>query len=62
MQKRNVPLQVLLRLLEDPLLEVDEIESMRILDLLSLQPLDKEGEMICNFLPIEDPIHHMAAE
>ena len=62
MQKSNIPLQVLLRLLKDPLLEVDEIKGMRILDPLGLEPLDKEGEVISNFLPIEDPIHHMATE
>lgn len=62
MQKGDVPLQVLLALLEDPLLEVDEIKGVRVLDLLGLQPLDKEGEVISNLLPIEDPIDHVTAE
>ena len=35
---------------------------MRVLNLLILEPLDEEGEVIWYFLPIEDPIDHVAAE
>lgn len=62
MQQCNIPLQVLLCLLEDPLLEVNEIESMGIVDLLGLEPLDEEGEMIWYFFSIEDAVDHVAAE
>jgi hypothetical protein len=45
-QQSDVPFQVLLGLLEDPLFEVNEIEGVRVLDLFGLEPLDEEGEMI----------------
>ena len=45
-QKRDVPLQVLLRLLKNPLLEVDEIEGMGVFDFFGLQPFYEEGEVV----------------
>ena len=46
MEQGNVTLQILLGFFEDPLLEVDEVESMRVFDLLGLEPLDEEREVI----------------
>jgi hypothetical protein len=62
MKKRDIPLQVLLRLLEDPLLKIDKIESVRVLYLLGFEPFHKEWEMVGDFLPIEDAVNHMATE
>lgn len=47
---------------EDPLLEVDEIEGMRVLYFFCLQPLDEKREMVRQLLPVEDPIYHMATK
>jgi hypothetical protein len=62
MQECDVPLQVLLRFLEDPLLEVDEVEGVRVVDLLGLEPLDEEGEVVGHLLAVEDAVDHVAAE
>jgi hypothetical protein len=61
-EQRDIPLQVLLGLLEYPLLEVDEVEGVGVVDLLGLEPLDEEGEVIGDFLPVEDAVDHVAAE
>ena len=46
MEECDVPLQVLLRLLQNPLLEVDEIEGMGVFDFFGLQPFYEEGEVV----------------
>lgn len=35
-----------MRFLQDPLLEIDEIEGMRVFDLFGLEPFDEEGEVV----------------
>lgn len=35
---------------------------MRVVDLLGLEPLDEEGKVIVNLLPVEDTVDHVAAE
>jgi hypothetical protein len=62
MQEGDVSLQILLGLLQNPLLEVDEVEGVRVLDLLGLQPLDEEGEVVGDLLPEEDTVDHVTAE
>lgn len=59
---RDVLLEVLLRLLVDPLLEVVEVETMRVGDLPAGQPLAVSLEVIRNFLAVEDAVDHVAAE
>jgi hypothetical protein len=62
MQEGDVSLQILLGLLQNPLLEVNEVEGVRVLDLLGLQPLDEEGEVVGDLLPEEDTVDHVTAE
>lgn len=62
MEEGDVPFEVLLGLLEDPLLEVNEIEGVRVVNLTGLQPLDIKREVIGNFLPVEDPVDHVATK
>ena len=62
MQKSNVPLQVLLTLLQNPLFKVHEVKGMRVVYLLSLQPLHIKGEMVRNLLPVEDTIDHVTTK
>jgi hypothetical protein len=62
MQQRDIPFQVLLCFLEDPLLKIDKIEGVGVVDLLGLEPLDEEGEVIGDLLPDEDAVDHVAAE
>ena len=47
---------------EDPFLEVDEIECMGVVYLLSLEPLDEEGKVIIDLLPVKNTVDHVAAE
>ena len=61
-KKRDVSLQVLLTLLQNPFLKVDEVESMRIVNLFCLQPFDKEWKMVVYFLSVEDSVNHVTAE
>ena len=61
-EEGDVALEVLLGLLEDPLLEVDEVEGVGVLDLLGLEPLDEEGEVVRDLLAVEDAVDHVAAE
>jgi len=61
-EEGDVPFEVLLGLLEDPLLEVNEIEGVRVVNLTGLQPLDIKREVIGNFLPVEDPVDHVATK
>jgi hypothetical protein len=61
-QQRDVSLEVLLRLLQDPFLEVEEVKCVRVFDLLGFDPFDEEGEVVRNLLTVEDSIHHVAAE
>ena len=62
MQQSNIPLQVRLSLLQNPLLEEDEVKGVRVLDSLGLQPFDEEWKVVVNLLPIEYSIDHMTAE
>lgn len=62
MQQRNVLFQVILGLLQNPLLEVNEVERVRVVDVLGPQPVDEVGEIVGYFPPDEYPIYHVAAE
>ena len=62
MQESNVTFKVLLGLFEDPLLEVDEVEGMRVVDLASLQPFNVERKVVRNFLAVEDSVDHVTAK
>lgn len=35
---------------------------MGVLDLLGLEPFDEEGKVVGDFLAVEDPVDHVAAE
>lgn len=61
-QQGYVLLQILLSFLQDPLLEIYEIESMRIFYLLILEPPYEKGKVIRDLLSVEYTIDHMAAE
>lgn len=61
-EEGDIAFQVLLRLLEDPFLKVYEVESMRIVYLFCLQPLDEERKMVGNLLPVENTVYHVATE
>jgi hypothetical protein len=61
-QLPDVLLQVVLRLVVDPLLEVVEVEHIRIRNLPAVQPLQKEREVLRHLLTTEDSVHHVAAE
>jgi len=52
----------LLTLLQNPFLEIDKVKCVRIVDLFSLQPFDKEWEMVVDFLSVEDSVNHVTAE
>jgi hypothetical protein len=45
-----------------PLLEVVEIKDVGVGYLASIEPLDEEGEVVSDFLAVEDAVHHVAAE
>lgn len=62
MQQRNVLFQVVLSLLQDPLLEINEVERVGVVDVLGLQPVYEVGEIVWYFPPVEYPIYHVAAE
>lgn len=62
MQEGDVLLQVLLRFLQDPPLEVDELEGVAIVDVVVLEPVDEVGEVVGDLLPDEYPVDHVAAE
>lgn len=62
MEESDVAFEVLLGFLEDPLFKVDEVEGVRVVYLLRLQPLYEEGEVIRYLLAVEDPVDHVAAE
>jgi hypothetical protein len=58
----DVLLQIALGLLMDPLLEVVEIESIRVGDLSALEPLEVVGEVVGYLLAVKDAVDHMTAE
>lgn len=62
MQKCNISLKILLSFFQDPLLEVYEVEGMRIVNLFRLKPFDVEREVVGNLLAIEYPVDHVATE
>ena len=62
MEKGDVAFQILLSFFVDPFLEVDEVEGVRVFDVLVLEPFDEEREVVRDFLAVEDPVDHMAAE
>ena len=62
MEESNVALKVLLSLFKDPLLEVDEVKGMRVVDFASLQPFNVERKVVWNFFAVEYSVDHMAAK
>lgn len=62
MKQGNVFLQVLLGLRINPLLEVNKVKRMVVVDSLSLEPLGKEWEILVHFFPVEYPVYHVATE
>ena len=46
MEEGNVPFKVLLGFFENPFFEVDEVESVRIVNFAGFQPFYVEGEVI----------------
>jgi hypothetical protein len=61
-KKRNVLLEVVLRLLEDPFFEVDEVECVRVVNVFAFQPRNEVREVVGDFLTIEDAVDHVTAE
>lgn len=62
MQQGDILLQVLLRLLQNPLLEVQKVESVRIMDTLVSKPSNKVWEVVRDVLPVENTVNHMTTE
>ena len=62
MEECDIAFEVALGLLQDPLLEVEEVEGMGVFYLLELQPLHEEGKVVGDFLATEDPINHVATK
>ena len=62
MQQGDILLQVVLSLLENPLLEINKIEGVGVADVLRLQPADEVGEIVWDLPPVEYPVYHVAAE
>lgn len=58
----DVFLQVVLSLVVDPLLEIVEVEDVRVADVSGCQPLGEEGEVVAYFFAVEDSVDHVAAE
>lgn len=62
MKLPDIFLEVVLRLIVDPLLEVVEVEYIRVTDLPSVQPFHKEREVVTYFFPVENSVNHVATE
>ena len=62
MQFGNILFQIMLCLLMDPLLEIMEVEGVRIRDLSYFQPFQKEWKIVSHFLAVENAVDHVAAE
>ena len=52
----------MLSFFQNPLLEVDEVEGMRVVNLFRLEPFDVEREVVGNLLSVEYPVDHVATE
>ena len=62
MKQGNIFLQILLSLRINPLLKVDKIKGMFIMDSLRLKPLCEKWEILVYFLPVEYSVYHMATK
>lgn len=62
MKLSNVFLEVVLSLIVDPLLEVMEIEDVRVTDLPVIEPLHEEWEVVTDFFSVENSVDHVAAK
>lgn len=61
-QQGNVFLEVFLVLWVDPLLEIDEVKRVVVVNALRLQPFHEEREILIYLLSVENPVDHMAAK
>lgn len=62
MQQGNIFLQVLLLLLQDPLLEVQEVESVWVVYPFPLQPVHEVREVLRDLVPYEYPVYHVTTK
>ncbi len=62
MELSNVFLKIFLSLIVDPLLEVVEIEDIRVGDLSCGEPFNEKGEIVSDFFSVEDSVNHVTAE
>lgn len=62
MQQRDVLLEIVLSLLEDPLLEINKVKSVAVVDFLVLKPVYEMREVVGNLFAVEDSVYHMATE
>lgn len=62
MEERDVLLQVFLFFFQDPLLEVEEVEGVWVVDGLPLQPIHEVGKILRNLVPDEYTVYHVTAK
>ena len=62
MQDGNILFQVLPALLQNPLLEIHEIERVLVTYVFVPQPTDEVGEVISDLPPVEYSVYHVTAK
>ena len=62
MKQSNIFLQVLLALWVNPLLKVNEVKSVIVMDSFRLEPLRKKREVLIHLFSVENPVYHVTAK